>query len=486
MDPLTLPVTPELLDRAIGVVVASAVGDALGAAYEFGGPVNPDDVEMGEGVLTSRHAGAWTDDTDMAMGVLEVLAEGTDVRTPEGQSAVAERFLAWWHDGPDDVGNQTARALSGAHEPSDLLRAARASQDERPYSCGNGSLMRTGPVALGYLDNLDGLVDAARAVSELTHPHLDAIAVCQLWSLAIADAVRTGDSPMACVQRATTRVPVIAGESSSSLLLDAEESTPQSLRDNGGAVNALRAAWWAISSTAHLTGPEHLEAALRAAISLGGDTDTVAAIAGSLLGASYGASAVPYRWRERLWGFLFYVTEGDLARLAVRAVRHGASDNAGWPTALDLTDFYRDVWDAPLTEVVSPVNPRLTVGSVMALPHRREDAVVSLCRIGVTQRRGDHFEAWLMDGPDNRYPTFVLEDVADTLQRWLARGNVFLHCVRAESRTPSAYAAWLIRHHGYSVDGAVAAAFELLPQARPHPALREALARVRPVTRKLS
>ena len=44
MDPLTLPVTPELLDRAIGVVVASAVGDALGAAYEFGGPVNPDAV----------------------------------------------------------------------------------------------------------------------------------------------------------------------------------------------------------------------------------------------------------------------------------------------------------------------------------------------------------------------------------------------------------------------------------------------------------
>lgn len=486
MDPLSFPLTPLILDRAAGVIVASAVGDALGAAYEFGGPVDPVTVEMGEGALTSRHAGAWTDDTDMAMGILEVLAEGIDIHTPEGLTAVAERFLAWWFDEPDDVGNQTARALYGARGAADLVRSARDAQAAHPHSCGNGSLMRTGPVALGYLDDPEALLHAARAMSELTHPHPDAVAVCQLWSLAIAEAVRSGDSPMACVQRATSRVPSIGTQSTSQLLLDAEEASPQQLRDNGGAVNALRAAWWAISSTAHLTGPAHLEAALRAAISLGGDTDTVAAIAGALLGASYGASAIPYRWRERLWGFPFYITEGDLARLAVRAVRHGASDSAGWPTVLDLSDYYRDVWDAPLTQVTSPVDSQLTVGSVMALPHRRDDAVVSLCRIGVTQRGGDHYEAWLMDGPENLHPTFVLEDVADTVERWLTRGTVFLHCVRAESRTPSAYAAWLIRHRGYSFDDALAATYELLPSAKPHPALLAALARVSPVTGKFS
>lgn len=486
MDQPSLPITPQLLDRAAGVVVASAVGDSLGAAYEFGGPVSPELVEMGEGALTRRHAGAWTDDTDMAVSVLEVVAEGIDVRTAEGGAAISARFLAWWIDGPDDVGNQTAQALSGANNPQDLVRSAREQQDLLPQSCGNGSLMRTGPVALGYLQDPQGLLDAARAVSELTHPHEDAVAVCQLWSLAIADAVRNGDGPLVSVQRVARLVTHIEGMPTATLLIEAEESSPRRLARNGGAVNALRAAWWAITSTAQYSGPAHLEAALRAAISLGGDTDTVAAIAGALLGASYGASAVPYRWRERLWGFPYYLTEGDLTRLAIRAVRHGASDDAGWPTTLDLTAYYRDTWHAPHTAVISPLNPLLTLGSVMALPDRPEEAVISLCRIGTTQRRGDHYEAWLMDGAENAHPTFVLEDVADTLERWLTTQPVFLHCVRAESRTPTAYAAWLIRHHGFSYDEALAAALEILPAAQPHPALRTALARVRPVTGKFS
>ena len=48
MDAAPFTLTPELLDRAVGVVVASAVGDALGAAYEYGGPVAPEAITMGE------------------------------------------------------------------------------------------------------------------------------------------------------------------------------------------------------------------------------------------------------------------------------------------------------------------------------------------------------------------------------------------------------------------------------------------------------
>ena len=52
----------------------------------------------------------------------------------------------------------------------------------------------------------------------------------------------------------------------------------------------------------------------------GGDTDTVAAIAGGLLGAAYGASAVPAEWRRVLHGWPGLATRG-LVALATRIVK---------------------------------------------------------------------------------------------------------------------------------------------------------------------
>ena len=64
------------IDRAVGAVVASAAGDALGAPYEFG-PPNPEapcQLEGGGGF--GWEPGEWTDDTQMALAVLTVLAAG--------------------------------------------------------------------------------------------------------------------------------------------------------------------------------------------------------------------------------------------------------------------------------------------------------------------------------------------------------------------------------------------------------------------------
>ena len=59
-------------------------------------------------------------------------------------------------------------------------------------TAGNGSLMRTAPVALAYLDDEAALVQAARSVSELTHYDPEAGDACVLWCLAIRHAVLTG------------------------------------------------------------------------------------------------------------------------------------------------------------------------------------------------------------------------------------------------------------------------------------------------------
>ncbi len=63
----------------------------------------------------------------------------------------------------------------------------------------------------------------------------------------------------------------------------------------------------------------HLQDALHAAVRIGDDTDTVAAIAGALLGARWGASAVPEKWRRAVHGWPGRAA-GDLVSLAALTV----------------------------------------------------------------------------------------------------------------------------------------------------------------------
>ena len=167
-------------DRAAGVLLAMAAGDALGAGYEFGPPLSTETpVVMAGGGSFGWAAGEWTDDTSMAVAIAEVAAEGADLLAPAAQDRIAARWAAWAAEAKD-VGIQTRSVLGsavraardrGEQRPTalDLRRAATALHERTGRTAGNGSLMRTAPVALAYLDDPDGLVTAACALSALTH-----------------------------------------------------------------------------------------------------------------------------------------------------------------------------------------------------------------------------------------------------------------------------------------------------------------------------
>ena len=195
---MTIRLTPAQTDRACGVLIASAAGDALGAGYEFA-HVAPDLVPaMIGGGLGDFAPGEWTDDTSQAVAIARVAATGVDLRTPEALTQIAQGFADWYAGGPADVGIQTSAVLCRAgRNPTgaEMAEAARVVHERSGRSAGNGSLMRTGPVALAYLDDPEGLVEAAMAVSALTHHQDLAQEACAVWCLMIRHAVLHGELP---------------------------------------------------------------------------------------------------------------------------------------------------------------------------------------------------------------------------------------------------------------------------------------------------
>ena len=138
---------------------------------------------------------------------------------------------------------------------------------------------------------------AARRVSEATHHDPLAGDACVLWCHAIRLAVLDGALPD--LVGLVDVVPLARREQWAAWIADAERRTPSDFAPNGYVVTALQAAWSAIRHPVG-DGPP-LVASLVAAVHAGDDTDTVAAIAGALLGAAHGAS--PSRWREAVHGW---------------------------------------------------------------------------------------------------------------------------------------------------------------------------------------
>lgn len=297
------------LDRAAGVLVGLAAGDALGAGYEFG-PAFEGPVEMKGGGPFDWEPGEWTDDTQMAICITEQAATG-DLDL----DALGDRFIAWANEA-NDIGNQTRAVLSRATGGSDLPEAAAAYFRQRPnHSAGNGSLMRTGPVALAHLGDRDRIAETAAKISTITHADPLAIDACVLWSLAVADAVQTGEIPD--IRGGLGHIPTERRNRWAGIIDDAEKQPPGIFTPNGFVVTAFQAAW---SSIVHTPTPEdqpsrHLQATLENAVRIGNDTDTVAAIAGTLLGAVWGSSAVPLGWQTAMHGWPGYTTR-DLVRIA--------------------------------------------------------------------------------------------------------------------------------------------------------------------------
>ncbi len=277
-------------DREVGAVVGSAVGDALGAPFEFGRPGDfartfPD------GCGEMRGGGGWdpgeaTDDTQMAVLVAESILDHDGLVL----SDVFVRFRRWAAGEPKDIGLQTEDVLTSG-EPWDLAAALHFQINLR--AAGNGSLMRASTSAVYFAAaGRSATMEAGRRLAALTHGDRAAwegtAVLHELLRLALA-----GEDPLAALPEVLREVHPDHRERWSVVLADSWH--PDDATEFNGAVwPCLGSALWALRSTSDF------EKALTAAVDLGGDTDTVAAVTGMLAGAVYGADALPSRWTEPL------------------------------------------------------------------------------------------------------------------------------------------------------------------------------------------
>lgn len=320
-----------VLDRAAGALLGAACGDALGVPYEFAPRLTEDRTpEMVGGGLGDYEPGEYSDDTQMAVCIAEALRDHDEPRSPEALEQTARGFLTWFHGGASDVGVQTARILQETDRSlaehgggaAEVMTGRSDRMFEAGERCaGNGSLMRTAPLALAHLYDPEGLAQSAVRYSRLTHGDPLAAQACVLWCEAVRHAIVHGGYDG--VRGGLDLLPSSVRGEWAARLDRAEKEPPTTFVPNGFVVTALQAAWSAIvHHSVDEPSPDRYTAPVMAAVRVGDDTDTVAAIAGALVGAGWGRSAIPESYLEVVHGWPGYRAEG-LGELAEAIVgRH--------------------------------------------------------------------------------------------------------------------------------------------------------------------
>jgi ADP-ribosyl-[dinitrogen reductase] hydrolase len=298
--------SPHLV-RFRGSLLGLACGDAVGTTVEFQarGSFLPVTDMVGGGPF-GLPAGAWTDDTSMALCLATSLVEcgGFD-------AADQMRRYCQWHDSGYlsstgrcfDIGNTTWDALERFRQTGDPFAGRTEAR-----AAGNGCIMRLAPVPLFFHPDADAAARWAGESSRTTHGAAECIESCQLLarmlcaalSGASKDEILFGTDPQ---QFQCPPVRAIAAG-------DYRGKTDEAIKGSGYVIRCLEAAAWSFWRTASFRD------AVLCAVNLGDDADTTAAVCGQLAGAFHGEAGIPPEWLARL------VMVDEIRTLAERLADH--------------------------------------------------------------------------------------------------------------------------------------------------------------------
>jgi len=283
-----MPLTDDMLkDRFVGCLLGLAIGDALGGKFEA---QSADAIRTRfpttQALIEYPQEEIWyTDDAQMAIGVAETLVAHGQIVEEHLCAAFVANYV------PSRGYGRGARAVLEAMEDGRDYRAV-AEHHFPGGSYGNGAAMRVAPVGLLFRDDRSRLWEQARLSALPTHLHALGIEGAQLLAVAVGLA-----SHMERFDRNAYFAELLAACQAPDYRTKIEQAaavrSAEELVALGNRIEALHSAPTAIASFA-LT-PESFEETISNVIFLGGDTDTLAAMAGALSGAYLGVGRLPQR-----------------------------------------------------------------------------------------------------------------------------------------------------------------------------------------------
>ncbi|XP_069751759.1 ADP-ribosylhydrolase ARH3 isoform X1 [Narcine bancroftii] len=320
-------VLPTQLSRFCGAMAGALLGDCIGGEFEGKEVVRMHDVIEAVRALEEerQEEGSliYSDDTAMTRCVAQSLISKTDFDEVD----MAKRFAEEYNEQPDrGYGSGVILVFKKLLRPNckDVFKPARE-QFKGKGSYGNGGAMRIVPISLAYPDVQD-VIKFAKKNAQVTHASSLGYNGAILQALAVHHALRGELKEDLYLDHLIGEMQLIENDEKSlsdardfhefpycirlkkmkTFLSRTDVSKEEVINELGNGVAALESVPTAIYSFLRCINPDPeipekyngLERTIIYSISLGGDTDTIATMAGAIAGAYYGKDHIPQSWQR--------------------------------------------------------------------------------------------------------------------------------------------------------------------------------------------
>jgi ADP-ribosylglycohydrolase len=282
------------LNRLKGYIYGSALGDAMGQPVEFKSKKSIISEYGDQGILDPPKNAIWTDDTQMMMALARGIGSERYANEEKVFDSISKSFIKWLDDPGYAPGNT---CMSGVRI---LAKGVHWSKSGLNNSKGCGSVMRSGIVGF-FFDEIEKLKHISSISGKMTHGHPAADAACIAGSLVINYALND-IKEVEYIPKLLNEVGYISKdlkiilEKTSQLIkhnIDPDEAIPD-LGQGWIAEEALALALFCV-----LKEPNNYKKAIRMAVNITGDSDSVGCIAGGILGTKHGFTGfIPLEWIE--------------------------------------------------------------------------------------------------------------------------------------------------------------------------------------------
>ena len=308
--------------RAIGSMLGMAIGDAMGARYEFK-KVRYDEIDL-KG-MDSKYSnfnmepGQWTDDTSMGLCLADSLLMNNGKLE---QHDLMRRFLCWWYGGYNNAFrfNKIPRHSVGlgGNISQSFIRYKQYQEKETgagdENTSGNGSIMRNAAIPICFHHEINIACENARKQSLVTHQGLEAKECCSLLTHIIVKIFK-GEKLLDILNNLgkTFETKVKSVKYLANSMQEGNDInrnwnwringqykySPERAKKKPGYVGSYAMDNMAMSLNI-LYNTNNFRDALIKIVNIRGDSDSVASVVGQIAGAYYDVESIPGDWIEAI------------------------------------------------------------------------------------------------------------------------------------------------------------------------------------------